>query len=368
MVAPLRPCAFSTFLTAHHHPSCTAFNVNALVHHHSNDWARDGAIINKALEAAGFLQAAAAHNRFYARVQRNNGPFAGTLAMNFWADGVVGGPIPLEIDEAAMACWSMATHAFAQPPGEQRQTYALAVWPAVRRAAHFLTRWRDPVTKLPLPANEDDHIKPTEGVQATVSAFAALGAAAALANSTALPQHVVNTTETTAWLTRQAELRAAALKLFRSPVTGAIGLAPNKYYSVRGASWVLWPGQMLPAGDKRLVPHADALWNETRAVFDGDAGLFQYDAERVLALTHARSWMANASAPRAATLRAALHTLVTALPTPGTQHYGEHYLRNVPNGPVEQLNDMPHCWEHALVYLAAMQLYPPNESQAAHAG
>ena len=86
--------------------------------------------------------------------------------------------------------------------------------------------------------------------------------------------------------------------------------------------------------------------------------LFQYDAERLLALTHAGAWGAGA---RAATLRTALRMLATVAPTPGTGHFGEHYFRATPGtgSSVEQLNDMPHCWEHSLVYLTAMRLYPP---------
>ena len=64
--------------------------------------------------------------------------------------------------------------------------------------------------------------------------------------------------------------------------------------------------------------------------------------------------MANAT--RRETLRAALSDLCARVPTAGTRLLGEHYRTR--GGVATNLNDMPHVWQHSLVYLAAMRLWP----------
>ncbi len=85
------------------------------------DWPRDGAFINAALDIAGYVDMATLHNNFYIDVQRKNPQFTllvgsrinleGTFEMNYYADGMPGGPIFFEIDETGLAVWTLWNHA-----------------------------------------------------------------------------------------------------------------------------------------------------------------------------------------------------------------------------------------------------------------
>lgn len=81
-----------------------------------------------------------------------------------------------------------------------------------------------------------------------------------------------------------------------------------------------------------------------------------YDAKVTLALAHA--WAGDPA--RFAALRDAFKTFTHELPTEGTLHVGELYKVVVKNGARAWLNvnDMPHVWEHMLLYETAVELYP----------
>ena len=66
------------------------------------------AFLNWALRAAGLDALAHEHSLFYARVQRRTGALAGSFAMNYFASGVAGGPIPIELDETGLGLHARA--------------------------------------------------------------------------------------------------------------------------------------------------------------------------------------------------------------------------------------------------------------------
>ncbi|HDH96396.1 MAG TPA: hypothetical protein ENF73_01555 [Proteobacteria bacterium] len=103
---------------------------------YAEDWPRDGAFINYALDLAGLYDMVESHNAFYLSVQRDSG----TLGMCYYADGMVAGPIPFEIDEIAFIVWTWWLHSrFIEDPNE-RLEYLSAVYRGIKRAAEFLVR------------------------------------------------------------------------------------------------------------------------------------------------------------------------------------------------------------------------------------
>src|SRR5205807_1630379 len=135
---------------------------------YGEDWVRDSAFIDHLLDLCGHHAEAEANARFLAGVQVQTGrpPPLGTSptvppgnwAMNYYADGTVGGPIPWEIDETGFGVWLLVDHF--DLSGDR--AYLAAVYPAVAAAADFLAgAGRDPATGLTVPASEDDNPFPT---------------------------------------------------------------------------------------------------------------------------------------------------------------------------------------------------------------
>ena len=314
------------------------------------DWCRDGSFINYALDTAGFPQLVAQHEAFYASVQRRTGPFAGTYEMNYMSNGHAGGPVPLEIDECALACWSMSLHRTFEPDPARRAAYLASVYPAIQRSADFLTRWRDPLNGLALPANEDDCLYLTAGLHGSSVILTALDSAVDAG---------VEAGETVArldeWRGRRAELAAAVEHLFWDSSVSAF--RDSNTTSNSGIPWILWPSTLLVPGDPRAAQQADYLQGLLDSVFVAHSQTISgYDAKLTLAIA---TRFAQDPTRRAAVERT-FKTMLAELPTPDTGHMGEFYrLVPGPAGPQwEPANDTPHVWEHSLIYLTAMKLYP----------
>jgi hypothetical protein len=77
----------------------------------------------------------------------------------------------------------------------------------------------------------------------------------------------------------------------------------------------------------------------------------QYEAKALLGLAHA--WR-HPSRAHAAELRGTLAYMARRLTTP-TGLLGESWTR-LPGGRPEPVQDMPHVWEHSLLYLAALEI------------
>lgn len=310
------------------------------------DWPRDGAFLNLALDLAGYRDLVTKHNLFYAESQRANGSYE----MNYWGDGMPGGPILLEIDNIGMATWSLWNHAGFLSGAEKTQ-YLAAVYPAIKKGAQFLVTWKDPFSGLPAPANEDDNPAFTQGIQGSVAALLGIRSAIEAAQATG------DLAVVPAWNARLQELKSAILAKFYDSSTGAYGLsatggAPGS--QLRGAAWFLWPGEVKPLTDTSLLPHGQALWQKTAPFFQAVPGVYSYNAEHLLSLAHL--W--KAQGVNGPLLAQALHKLTHDLPTPGTSHYAETYRVSIQAGipTYRNLNNVPHLWEHALVYLAARKI------------
>src|SRR2546421_7318837 len=105
---------------------------------------RAGSHITPLLARTGLTSPLPRHNLFYARVQTsaaNPSPARppGNWTMASYGDGVDGAPIPWEIDETGLGVWALWSHA-AYLTGSARSGYLASVYPAIGRAADFLTQ------------------------------------------------------------------------------------------------------------------------------------------------------------------------------------------------------------------------------------
>src|SRR5436305_2401093 len=218
---------------------------------YGEDWIRDGAFLNRMLDLNGYTSWVAQHNQFYARVQTSpENPSAvrpaGNWAMNSYADGVDGAPIPWEIDETGLGIWTLYDHSTFLH-GARSRAYLLSVYPAIVRAADFLTLCEDPTSGMQCVANEDDNYSPSQSLHGAETVY--LGLRSALAAATALGDRDARVGR---WRARLAGLGAAidrlydpAKRAYREGNSG--GNSYNLDYSDGG--WLLWPVRYKPYAD-----------------------------------------------------------------------------------------------------------------------
>jgi hypothetical protein len=322
---------------------------------YGEDWPRDGAFINYALDVAGYPDMVTKHNIFYSSVQRSTGLFAGTFDMNFYADGVPGGPIPLEIDEASFGVWTMSAHAAFISSATERAAYLAQVYPAIKRGADFVAGWRNPITGLQLPANEDDNLAFTASLHGATAILTALDAALVAGNDVNESPAVLQ-----AWQGRRDELAAAIQRTYWYPPVQAYydpgGTGNPVGPAVQPSAWLVWPAQILPYSDPTIQSTCDFLFQALEQVVQQQVTESAYDGKTTLAL--AQAWQGDPT--KIAQLRTAFATFTHDLPTDGTLHVGEFYKLGKRNGVTRWTseNDVPHVWEHMLIYHTAVTLYP----------
>jgi hypothetical protein len=319
---------------------------------YGEDWIRDGAFINRLLDANGLTDWVTQHNLFYARVQaspENPSPIrpAGNWAMASYFDGVDGAPIPWEIDETGLGIWTLFDH-FRYLHGAAARRYLAAVYPAITRAADFLTFCEDRTSGLQCLANEDDNYTKSQTLHGAGPVELGLRSAIAAAAATG-----DRSPRVTRWKQRRARLRAAIAALY-DPSTRSYragGSASNAYLVEYGdGGWLLWPVHFKSYRNPTMAGEADAVYAAMRRSLAAPRG--QYEAKALLALGHA--WKPLSRARRRA-LRRTLGYMARALTTP-TGLLGESWER-LPNRrkPIP-VQDQPHVWEHSLFYLAALQI------------
>ncbi len=296
------------------------------------DWPRDGAFIGHALDRAGHPEMAEAHDLFYARVQRASG----TWSMAYYTDGREGAPIPFEIDETGLALWTLEDHY----RFTRNRTYLREVYPAMARGADFLAGWRDPWNGLPAPANEDDYVQFTQGLQGSVTVYAGLRAAAEAGRELGDdPARVL------AWQRRADELRNATLQQFWNG---------RDFGGGHGAgSWFLWPAGMLPPNDSRAAAQAEEVWGSVESRMNRSVPWGMYEDKGPPALAYA--WRDDSA--KMERVRSIVRWLAHDAADPDTGHFGE--LRLLPPGGARWVNRvaMPHVWTHALFYISALDAF-----------
>jgi MYXO-CTERM domain-containing protein len=336
------------------------------------DWPRDGAFFDAALDVAGLLPWATMRTTFYAGLQRTDitqgNPFVNSAVptdpttgdvgfpadvweMNYFADGIVGGPIRFEIDNTGMHLFSLSLHA-ATLDASDRADYVTAIWPSSKRALDRLLDWMDPATGLPAPANEDDHLELTSELQGAIAVYSALVGGARLG-------HVAGDDLSGG---RYAEAAAALhdviLSTYFDPsaqlFTDTRGATPRPGEGTVG--WAIWPGRILPPGDPRLEHQLDADMDAILSILEGNAEGGSYTAKNILA---AAIYGADGGSRDKA--RQALELLADAA-TPDTLQFGETYVvTSKPGDPLTWSERVapPHVWQGILFYLSAMALTDP---------
>jgi hypothetical protein len=316
---------------------------------YGEDWIRDGAFLNRMLDENGYSTLVTQHNLFYARIQASpTNPSAirpsGNWTMAAYADGIDGAPIPWEIDETGLGIWTLYDHStFLQGPAAR--AYLEQVYPAIVRSADFLTLCEDPTNGMQCTANEDDNYTPSQTLHGAETVF--LGLRSAVAAAKAMGDTGVRIGM---WQARLDRLGAAIGRLYdpgkRAYGEGASGSnAYNLDYSDGG--WLLWPVQYKPYDDPTMRGEADAVDRALRASLAAPRG--QYEAKALLGLAYARRGPGEL-----ARLRRPLGYMARVLTTP-TGLFGESWIRDRTGRPLP-VQDMPHVWEHALFYLAALKI------------
>lgn len=333
---------------------------------YGEDWPRDGAFINLALDVSGFTDIVTKHNYFYSEVQRKEigqdvfGMYpqspAGSFAMNYYADGMPGGPIDFEIDETGLALWTLVNHAKFLKSDSERCDYFDKVYPSIKLAAQALTECKDTTNNLQCYAFEDDNYVLTQGLQGAVTVYMGLKSAVEAGRALKEDEGVVN-----AWEERANELREAIFTQLFNHETNSFEGKENG-----SRAWLIWPAEFYEQGDTVAEREAEALYNLVLPHLLKQSDGAAYLGKMTLAL--ALFWKERPDKFKA--LEDMILPLVNDVPTRGTRHVGEVFvtLDLLPEGSPDGINDtfdarvaVPHIWEASLNYLSAMALYSPEK-------
>ena len=305
---------------------------------YGEDWVRDGAYINYALDLAGDTDMVTRHNLFYSDVQRKIGtPFRprGTWSMNYYTDGVEGAPFPLfEIDGVGIMAWHLWDHARFILNPTAREAYMEAVYPSIRLAADAIERCRDPFNGL-------ECYYFSEGAVGFVQDL--YGAAAehlGLRHAIEAGEVMGESDEVLArWRCRLEELEEAIFREF-------------DHYGI----W--WPLTVLPYEDPHMWEYANWIYTAMQPSLHKEKG-GTYIAMDTLSLSHI--WQGDEE--RLQMVKDALDILVKEVPTRYTDHYGEVFVPVESEEGGEKIFEnrvsMPQLWTACLTYLTAMSLYGP---------
>ncbi len=354
---------------------------------YGEDWPRDGAFFNYVLELLGLHDWVDARNRWYADVQqRADDPRPshadtppGNWAMNYYGDGVAGGPIPYEIDETGYTVWTMWDHYRVTGDG----AYLRDVYPAIRRAADYLVTCRDPRTGLQCTAWEDDRFVPSQTVVGASAAWLGLRSATRAARALAAGDGSVPFpcgADADRYEARQHELGRAIDAELYDEAAGAYGLTDGGIGFPQAT--LAWPTCFTPYTDPatgalgeepavenpfdhpRIRSHLDTVWETVSPAFDAGTDeasaatptTGQYEVKGLVPLAMAR----RADGPGSlGDVRAGIEWIADHHAEPDTLVMGEAW--KVFDGEVRSIVSQPHAWEQVLVYLAALVAWPPED-------
>ena len=314
------------------------------------DWVRAGAYVNRALYEAGHSEMVERHDVRYADLQATatdppNGGAAtpsGNWAQNYYADGVVGGPVPYEIDQTGLGIWTLWDH-FAQTGDRAYLTQREEVYEAIQRAAQYLTDiCRDPATGLQCAAPERNSMSPTQTLVGAEAVWLGLGAAAKAAAELGTPTSEANAER---WSARQAELGNAIRDRFFDENCGCYTTDPYT------GGTLLWPVGFMRYGSERANAQAEVNFRYVSRALRGRRD--QGGDETAALLGNAFAW---ARSPEDLERVQRGLTWVAQVPTTdGTYLLGEGWVKR--RGRVVTVSAQPHVPSHAMFYLAALKAY-----------
>ncbi len=322
---------------------------------YAEDWPRDGAYFNLFLDLAGFTELARERNLFYIKVQRKeaegNIP-AGTWAMNFYADGMVGGPWDFEIDQVGFVLWSWINHLRFEK-SESKVEYMKKIYEPIKISAYeVLIGCKDENNNLHCPANEDDDPRYTQTMVGAGPLYAAMRMVidfASIYGDTKLMQDMKR---------RFVEYHEAILKNFTKEGIFDISITdPHE-----GFSYVLFPAGFKFSGREQINDYADKVISLLNYNFSPQRGYILYEGKWILSLIYAAELLKYFSYSDYQRLRdyaeKFLKILVEEVPTEGTYHMGEVAVYK--NGRYENRIAIPHVWEATLTCMTAIALREPN--------
>jgi GH15 family glucan-1,4-alpha-glucosidase len=324
------------------------------------DWIRHGAYVNRALERAGHPEVVTEHNRTYSDLQAVTAGGAtpsGNWAQNFYADGVVGGPIPYEIDATGLGIWTLWDH-YVQVGGN-RDTgscpddsndaaclYLFEVYAAIQRAAQYLTDvCRDLSNNLQCPAHEEDGTTPSQSLVGAQAVWLGLDSAARAARVRGTAGALVNAGR---WEQRRDEIATGIETQF-------LNADCNCYttdYATGGT--LLWPVGYLSYGSERSDSQAQANWDGIAPAIGGDAESGGQESRALLG--NAYAWAERSGKLR--DVKSGLEWVARVPTTNETAILGEAWMVfPVDEGVVTTMSAQPHVWSQAMFYLAALKAY-----------
>jgi hypothetical protein len=384
--------ALTTLVTTYDHESGAVVASITTQPPYAEDWPRDGAFFNYVLDLIGRHDWVEKRNRWYARLQqqtadsvqqgdvtdptrRSQRTSQNTLQanwnMNYYADGVAGGPIPYQMDTTGFAIWTMVEHY--EVTGDE--AYLRAVWPAIRRAADYLVDCRDPRNALQCPNFEDD--RPSEPTRQTVNG--AIPARRGLTSAAKAGRVLGADDAVTRHETRPHELGRAIDEVLYDAEAGCYGCGPNGF-PYGETTWPLGftpytdpetgeltdrPQVENPYDHPRIQAHLtrdgetiQELLAEPEAGETDDGG---YDSKALIPLAKARR---GENEPRSLSrVRDAIRWVGTRHATGDTHVMGEFWriFGEGEDREVESIQGQPHIWEQVLFYLAVLEAYPPAD-------
>jgi hypothetical protein len=359
---------------------------------YGEDWPRDGAFFNYVLDLIGQHDWVETRNRWYASLQQQTvdslaegdvlkatepsqrtslNTLQANWNMNYYADGVAGGPIPYQIDTTGFTVWTMVDHY--EVTGDE--AYLRAVWPAIRRAADYLVDCRDPRNGLQCPNFEDD--RPSEPDRQTVNgaipAWQGLTAAARAARVLGHDDAAARYDD------RRHELGRAIDEVLYDAEEGCYGCTRNGF-PYGETTWPLGftpythpetdelcdrPQVDNPFDHPRIQAHLTrdgrtipTLLAEPEAGETDDGG---YDSKALIPLAKARR---GEDEPRSlSAVRDAIRWVGTRHATDDTHVMGEFWriFGEGDDREVTSIQGQPHIWEQILYYLAVLEAYPPED-------
>ncbi|MBW2523467.1 MAG: hypothetical protein JRI23_04805 [Deltaproteobacteria bacterium] len=340
------------------------------------DWPRDGAFFNAAFDLSGQYALTEQRTLLYADWQRaepvpltplidSEGPVdpdtgddtsypAGAWEMNYYADGMNGGTIRFEIDNAGFSLWTMVAHV-GWVEDTTPQQYLEERWEEISRAADLLARWRDPVTGLQAPAQEDDNALYTQTLHGAVTTFGALDMAARAA------RYIGRDAQAERWEARATELHQAIMTHLYDDEAGLFVSDPGVNFNPGSTStgptaWAVWPMHLLAWSDPRVQTQLEHDLELSMPIIDLETEGGSYVMKTTLSL--ALAW--ERSPEHQATLESLLEKLA-AQATPDTHQFGEVMVTVEDGGErrADQRVSTPHLWEGTLFYLTAMAAEDP---------
>ncbi len=318
---------------------------------YGEDWIRDGAFFNEALDWNGFHDAVTRHNRFYTRIQASpENPSDlrphGNWSEGSYGDGIDGLPIPWEIDETGFGVWTLYRHA-AFLKGKEKRDYLEEVYPAIVLATDFLTTCKDPENGLQCYAHEDDNFNQTQSIHGAQTTLLALRSAIRAAGLVGDTSSRVDT-----WRARLAELRGAIERELFDPetLTYKNRADSDQTASTQRQGWLLWPTVIKTRNDPAMKLMARRVNQGVAQSLAGAKG--SYETKGILGL--AFQWK-NPTARQSRAMERHIEYIAAEQTTP-TGLIGEAWQR-FEDGFAAPVQDMPHVWVGILLYMGAYKVY-----------